>query len=49
MADYSNRKANQPVKQVVDNIQSTEYQNRGNDTKTESTDTPITCHFANNR
>jgi hypothetical protein len=41
MADYSNRKATDKVKQVVDNTVSTEHQNRGYDAKTESTDTPI--------
>lgn len=41
MADYSNRTAEQPVKQVVDNIKPTEAQNRGNDTKTNTGDVPI--------
>lgn len=42
MADYSNRKASDKIKQVTDNIVPTEYQNRGNDTKRESADAPIT-------
>jgi hypothetical protein len=42
MADYSNRKATDKIKQVVDNIVPTENQNRGYDTKTESADPPIT-------
>jgi len=41
MADYSNRKATDPVKQRVDNQKPNEYQNRGFDTKTDTTDTPI--------
>ncbi len=42
MADYSNRKVTDKVKQVVDNTKTTEYQNRAYDTKTDASDTPIT-------
>lgn len=41
MADYSNRDVDNKVKQVVDNIQPTETQNRGNDTKVDTGDTSI--------
>jgi len=41
MADYSERKAEQPITQVVDNIKPTEVQNRGLDTTTNTGDTPI--------
>jgi hypothetical protein len=41
MAEYNNRTADEPVKQVIDNIQPTEVQNRGLDTKTNQGDSPI--------
>ena len=41
MADYSNRTPDQLIKQVVDNIQPTEHQNRANDTKSDVSDMPI--------
>ena len=41
MADYSERTAQQHVKQVVDNIKPTEVQNRGNDTTTNAGDVPV--------
>ena len=41
MADYSNRKATTPIKQVLDNQQPVESQNRALDTKTDASDAPI--------
>lgn len=41
MADYSDRKATTPIKQVLNNQQSTEYQNRGLDTKSDNADSPV--------
>jgi hypothetical protein len=41
MTDYSNRKVNDPVTQVIDNQKPTETQNRGFDTKTDTGDAPV--------
>lgn len=41
MTDYSNNEVGQPIKQVVDNIQPTETQNRASDTKTTTDDSPV--------
>lgn len=41
MADYSNRKPTDPIKQVLNNQQPVENQNRGFDTKSDSEDSPV--------
>ncbi len=42
MTDYSNRKSTDKINKVTDNIVPSPTQNRGYDTKTENSDTPIT-------